>query len=57
MLLDEIKITREIGVNSFPNVLVEKDNVIHPIKLNYIDVDEMLESIARCVDPCDDGLD
>jgi putative protein-disulfide isomerase len=44
-LLEEIKQTRQIGMNTFPSLAVLKDEELHHINLNYTDPQSMISDI------------
>jgi putative protein-disulfide isomerase len=46
-LLEEIKQTRQIGINTFPSLAVLKDEELHHINLNYTDPQSMISDIER----------
>ncbi len=47
MLGEEINMARSIGVTSYPSLMIEKNNLISPLKLDYINLEEMLLSIDK----------
>ncbi|MFT5452661.1 MAG: putative protein-disulfide isomerase [Enterobacterales bacterium] len=47
LLLEEIRLTRSLGMSSFPSLVVDNDGNLTHIKLNYNRVDDLLEQIHR----------
>jgi putative protein-disulfide isomerase len=47
LLLEEIQLTRALGVNSFPSLMVENEGNLTHIVLNYNEVDDLLEQIHK----------
>ena len=47
LLLEEIQLTRALGVNSFPSLMVENEGNLTHIVLNYNEVDNLLEQIHK----------
>ena len=47
ILLEEINLCRTLGASSFPSLIVVQENLITPITINYLDVEEMIESIVN----------
>ena len=45
LLLDEIALARSLGGNSFPSLILKKDEQLIPISLDYNNVTSMLEQI------------
>ncbi len=47
LLMDEIKFTRSLGMNSFPSLALNNDGNMTPIPLDYIDPNIMLKAIEK----------
>lgn len=47
LLLEEISLTRTLGVNSFPSLVVENEGNLTHIELNYNSVNDLLEQIHK----------
>lgn len=48
-LLQQIKLSRDIGANSFPSLYIKKENIFYPIVLDYNNVDIILEHIQSII--------
>jgi len=44
-LMQEIELSRSIGANGFPSLIVEKEGSFHPVRLDYLDAETMLNQI------------
>lgn len=47
-LIDEINLTRELYVESFPNLVLKTGNKIHSIKLDYNN-SEVVLNVIKCI--------
>ncbi len=47
LLVDEINKARSMGMDSFPSLMVEQGGGLHPLMINYTDVDAMLRQVAQ----------
>ncbi len=48
-LLEEIRYARQLGLNSFPSLLLEKDGQYCPIGIDYIDASTMQAQITKAL--------
>ena len=47
LLVDEIHSARAMNMDSFPSLMVEQGGGLHPLMINYTDVDAMLRQVAQ----------
>jgi putative protein-disulfide isomerase len=47
LLVDEINSARSMNMDSFPSLMIERDDGLHPLMVNYTDVDAMLRQVAQ----------
>jgi len=47
LLVDEINSARSMNMDSFPSLMIERDGGLHPLMVNYTDVDAMLRQVAQ----------
>lgn len=45
LLLDDIALAKKLGVNSFPSLVLQSDNLIKPIAIDYNNPDQILKQI------------